>query len=97
MKKIFIIFALLGLLLSGCVTSSTGGNAQAITSAVIRGAEIHVSDERSTIQSLIGKPDTLTDNQWYFKGRTKDEPTYILIFNGTTLQNIRKIEPKKSK
>lgn len=89
MKNLLSIFVLL-LLLSGCVASSSGGG-ESFTSAVIRGVQIHVTDDRSTVQEQLGKPDVLSGNRWYYKGKTKGEPTYILIMEGS-VQNILKVE-----
>lgn len=94
MKRFLPIFVLL-LLLSACVTTSSGGNSKAVTSAVIRGVQIHVTDDRSTVQEQLGKPDVLTGNQWTYKGRTKDEPTYIIFMSGS-VDSIQVIQPEKT-
>ena len=92
MKKLLPFFALL-LLISACVT--TGGDSKTVTTAVIRGIEIHVTDERSTVQEQLGRPDKLLGSQWHYIGRTKDEPTYI-IFMDDSVQRIQVIEPEKT-
>ncbi len=88
MKKLLSVIVLL-MLLSGCVTS-TGG--ETITTAVIRGVTIHVTDSSNTVQEKLGKPDELSGTRWYYKG-TQGEPTYILIMDGS-VQSILKVESK---
>ncbi len=95
MKKFLPIFVLL-ILLSACVTSSTGGSGQSFTSAVIRGVQIHVTDSRSTVQELLGKPDVLNGNRWYYNGKTKDEPTYVLLIANDSVQNILKLDQNEA-
>ena len=93
MKKLLPIFTLL-LLLSACVTTSSG--VSTVDSAIIKGQTIKVSFSDDYVRRVIGNPDAVMNNEWHYKGKKENEPSFILYMANGNVNSITKIEPKKT-
>ncbi len=94
MKKVILLLAVL-LFVCSCVTTSTN-DTEFMTSAVINGNEIRVSDTISTVQRYLGKPDERSGDQWTYKGKTDKDPSFVIMFSGDTVSSITKVKPNEN-
>ena len=98
MKKFIPVIALL-LLVGSCVTTSDK-SIEFRDEVTIRGHKVarSVSEsyDKDYIRRVLGIPDSLpSSDEWHYRGKTADEPTYIIYFVGDNVNRIGVVTPKK--